>query len=251
MVVADEQRAVYLGTSTPEQNRTRRNAINGTPNPVPLSSIMTKVGAGRSEEARVVAGLTKNRSRHELIGDIAERLRRPEPVAADGKSDTDNLLRKFNIAPTPPKTDGKGPFGIQAGTKAPTSMGQDLPGVIAQGLGSMVGGLFSTEFAHCCHRCRAARGWTDQADSGIGVPPPASAPKATPAKPTPAAPPPKPPDRREKDDVYTPKAPKVIAPAASAGALKKNAKGQVIGRPKPHGEVRWCATGRRRWLLVG
>ena len=230
VVDADEQRAVYLGTSTPEQNRTRRNAINGTPNPVPLSSIMTKVGAGRSEEARVVAGLTKNRSRHELIGDI-KGSETAEPVAADGKSDTDNLLRKFNIAPTPPKTDGKGPFGIQAGTKAPTSMGQDLPGVIAQGLGSIVGGLFGPQSPIAAIAAAPRVAGPTKPYSGIGVPPPASAPKATPAKPTPAAPPPKPPDRREKDDVYTPKAPKVIAPAASAGALKKNAKGQVIGGP--------------------
>jgi len=131
VIDADQRRAIYLGNSTDEQNRIRQNYYNGTPNPVPLTTVAGI--SAPSAEGRAISELTgapgSQAGMEARRGGMADALSgKPQPSVADTIT-TDELARRNRLAPNPPQA---GPIPMTA----PTSLGAFIPGNIA---GSLVG----------------------------------------------------------------------------------------------------------------
>ena len=150
---ADARRAVYLGNSTEEQNRLRQNARNGVPSPVPLSSLMPKAGltAPSAEQKKIneiiAGGGVVKPGVLQGPGINGAPLGGPAGLQGPGingqplgtvPEDPHSLMRKYGMVPSPPKPLGEPKV-------APTSMGSDIPGQIAQGLGGFIAGIFGQQ----------------------------------------------------------------------------------------------------------
>jgi hypothetical protein len=200
---ADAQRAVYLGNSTEEQNRIRQNARNGVPMPVPLSSLLPKVGlaAPNAEQKKINEILGQNGVKTPALmgpGIDGKPLGGPALMGPgiDGKplggpyvaEDPHSLARKYGMVPSPPK-----PLGEPK--TAPTSMGSDIPSQIANGLGGFIAGIFGQQPKITLPSTVGQSAGPTPANQVYGAAPkptgaPRPAPAPPPAKPPAATPPP-------------------------------------------------------------
>lgn len=240
---ADAARAVYLGHSTEEQQRIRKNALNGVPNPVPLAGVLTKMGLKPepgTSEAEIAASLTKGRTDEQIEEDI----RRGNmtlggagpraPVEPKGFYD-DALLRKYGLAPTPPK-----PLG-DAKT-SPTSLGSDIPG----GIAGLLSGILATVTGQAGgHPKVTMPGPKSPAPDAYGNPfgattfaPKATAPRATTPKPKA---PPKPQDMgapgAHRPAPKTPTQVSIKPPSAKGYTVVKDSHGNWAYRPNKGGRA--------------
>jgi hypothetical protein len=197
---ADSQRAIYLGHSTPEQDRIKKNLANGITGPVSLASMLPKTpGAPKSKEQALIDSLDP-RNVKLSSGEVV-------------RNDPDSWARRNTLAPTPPSP-------LPAAKPNPTSLGLDIPGALSKALGDIFAGVTGTT---------AARMATGPGPLGSGpmfgppttpkapglTPPPAA---PTPTAPKPTAPTPPPADKPPPPFRQPPPPPKPIKTPTAPGS---------------------------------